>query len=292
MLDDRALAYRRLLADPCNGPLVSPCAIGPSTGLLTRQRYYITPTATLATSTGTRWETDFIARLQPALGVCTTVGRGGALVTHDLETGIIGSSVCHAYRAVAACMKWIPTGSIQYRSGVVSCGYIPDRYPIAAFGDTTPDAQATVLAKTVSNTGSGDLPEVKWIPSGPEDLEFRARDITYNADTASCVMVGRRIDGIATSNNTVTFNGYLEITIVYEWVPDYQSGVVSSIQAGSVSTLQSVLSTLGDLGRFAVNEIALPGLATIARSAARGATSYMAQRAIRSMAQPGLLLPG
>lgn len=292
-LDNKADAYRRLLIDPCHGPLVPPTAIGPTTGLLVRQRY-IQQLSSVATGPD-----GFIALLRPSTGELKHVTFGAAgsvtaetLTTLSLETGILTSA--RAYRAVAACMKFIPTGSIGNRSGVVAIGYTPDDVtdPVASGVGTVratyANALTTMSQRTLANSSSPELPEVKWFPSGPEDLEFRQKSITYNADTACCSLVGTKID----NNGASGLNGYLDITIVWEWVPAYDAGVVSSVQVGSRNTLADVLRTLGDLSRTATDHMYASMLGGVKRMARDVTQAVIAGAAVNYMSSPSLLMGG
>lgn len=247
-LDNLALRYRNLLRDPCGAPMVPPIGPGPTSGLLVRQRYYDTLDRGASISTG-----DFVAVLIPAKGILrsTTSGQNNFKET-DLETGILGSSICRAYRCVAACMKWIPTGDVMNRSGMIQTGYALDEV------DSTTPVTANNLSnwqalcpKTVSNTGMGSDIEVRWVPSGPEDVEFRSRGVTYNADTGTCLMVGKDID--FKSGATSYAKGVIEVTIVWEWLPTNGAGVVTPLQVGSRSTMQQMLSTIGNLTSFVLD---------------------------------------
>jgi hypothetical protein len=291
MLDARALAYRRLLADPCNGPLVSPVALGPTTGLLARQRYYVRPTFSTSAQVAAATIGSVAAVFNPATGNFTYVAHAAGITDSntsvDLETGILASSVCHAYRPVAACVKWIPTGAISSRAGVVATGYVADRVtlPSNPFGI---DRFQAMCQHTVSNTGSGMLPEVRWVPSGPEDLEFRARGVTYNADSGTCAIIARDVDKTTGSSGTTThLNGYFEVTVVWEWVPDSESGIAATVQAGSTSTIAQVLGSLGDLTRFVIDG----GYASrLMGAAASYATTAIMGRAVNSLAASPMLL--
>jgi len=291
VLDQKALAYRRLLADPCNGPLVSAPALGPTSGLVVRQKYILTPQSLNSSTAG---EFDFIAFIQPALGrvLLNTINKDGTpsprLQTVDLETGILSSTICHAYRPVAACAKWIPFGPIGTRSGVVGLGYVADNVKMVTTMTTgSTDDYLPLCQKVTSNGGMGEPMEARWIPSGPEELEFRQRDVTYNADVGTLMVIGRNIDGTPASEFA---RGYLEVTVVWEWVPDYTSGITSTIQAGTRSSYNAILSTLGDLARFAVDN---QYVRMFMGAAAMGtAPLLLGGRSVNMMNAPGLLTSG
>jgi len=298
-LDARAIAYRNLLLDPCNAPLVPPVGLGPSSGLLVRQKYVNQLTGELTVADPTQ-ASNFHAILRPALGTLTfqlgnTGGRTIVLQPAvDLETGILTSA--RAYRAVAACLKFIPFGPLGLRSGTISMGYVPDDIqdlaaPGGGAGVTYVDKLRAMASRTVGNGGSTEIPEVKWIPSGPEDLEFRQKGVIYHADSGAAFMVGVGIDAPTKGTTTgMALNGYLETTIVWEWVPAYDSGVVSTVQPTSANSFVEVLASIGkDLSATLTSHaqaMAVSGMKRFARDAVIGGiTGIMAN----SMAGPSLL---
>jgi len=277
-LDAYALAYRRLLRDPCNAPMVPAVGYGPTSGLLVRQRYIITPEYGQAVN-----NRDFVAVFSPAKGTLRHQSAGAnSWKEEDLETGILASTVCRAYRPVAACMKWIPNGSIMDRSGLISVGYVLDEVDSSTnvTGANVANWQ-TLCTKTESNTGHGDNIEARWMPSGPEDLEFRSRGVTYNADTGTVLLVGRSVD--YTSGGTSYANGILEVTVVWEWLPNSGAGIVSPVQTGSSSTLQAVFASIGNLASFALESAPM-------RQMAGRVAAYGMQRAFNYSAGPALLM--
>lgn len=276
-LDRQAIMYRNLLRDPCGAPMVAPPAAGPSSGLFVRQRYFQPLTTTAVTN---KTSQSFVAVLQPAKGVLKYASQSQGWQTLDLEVGLLASTICRSYRCVAACMKWIPTGSVMNRSGLISSGYVLDEVDTTT---TVSDATAVdwqmLCAKSISNTGNGEPIEARWVPSGPEDVEFRARGVTYNADTGTVLMVGRDVD--YTTGTTAQANGYLEVTIVYEWVPTSGAGIVAPLQVGTKSTMQQVLSTIGNLTQFVLEN-------PIGRAMGRAAMGSAMQRIENSFAGPSL----
>lgn len=144
---------------------------------------------------------------------------------------------------------------------------------------TVPNWQS-LCPKSVSNTGNGEPIEVRWIPSGPEDVEFRSNDVVYNADTGSCLIVGRDVD-YTTGTSAATSNGYLEVTIVWEWLPSSGAGIVAPLQVGSRSTMQQVLSTIGNLTNFVLDH-------PVGRALGRGAAGMIMQRMENTFAGPSL----
>jgi hypothetical protein len=310
-LDLKAQQYRALLLDPCNGNLVPPTAIGPSSGLLFRQRKLINLTdATWSVNATGSCAKNFAVVYRPSVGeVRVMVGHNeasaspgtGGIYSVSLEDGVLDSA--RAYRAVAGCVKFIPTGPIGSRAGTVSMAYVPDSLQMPGTGATTAtnvinyvSSYLQLCQHTVSNASGPELPEVRWIPSDPADLEFRDKSVTYNADTGSCLLVGRQVD--ATGGTTTTYSptpaiaGYLEVTTVFEWIPDYNAGVVSSVQMGSGSSLQSVLLTMGDLAKAATDNTYVRNvLMGLARRGTMAAMGLIANAVYNSQPGPALLRP-
>lgn len=286
-MDQKALAYRQLLADPCNGPLVPPTAIGPSSGLVVRQRKIQGVASGNNLSTG-----SFIVVCTPATGElrwttdnATTMNAWNSV---SLETGILDSNITRSYRCVAACMKWVPTGPLTARSGSVHSGFVLDKVDTDQVAAQT-SAYVPMCPHSASNTGIGEPIEVRWVPTGPEDLEFRDGTAVYNAETGSMVLIGRAVDTAGTTVGAA-FNGYIDITTVYEWLPKFNAGVVAPMVMGSTTPLQTVLASLGELGRFAVDsQYVRQVMGRMVGMAAQVGAAYVGQRAINSYAGPSLL---
>jgi hypothetical protein len=273
MLDAKAAAYRRLLGDPCHGPFAAPPVSGPSSGLFVRQRYYLQPSAPSGANA-----TSAFLRLTPATGQAIWGYFGQvAQQTLALETGILTSA--RSYRCVAACAKWIPTGALANRKGFVTCGYVADS--VAGTGSIDADylnGLRGLCSTTYQNAGTGKEMECLWLPSGPEDLEFKDKSLTYSSDTGTTLFVLNDIDCAAkTTDNSM--NGFFEITCVWEWLPEYSAGVVAPVQAPSANTLQQVLATLGDLSSFVTSS-------PFMQKAGRVASMFLAQRAVDYVAGP------
>jgi hypothetical protein len=251
-------AYRALLLDPCNAPFAPPPGLGPGTGLFMRHRTYWQPSVA-STVTGLTSVSVGIS-LQPHNGsyisktATDPLGVSAWTRTKFITGTFIGSDSVQAYRAVAACLKWIPTGSVMNRAGVVHRGYAVDR--VVAAGDTDPLASAAQIAPTTATNAGPEVHEVKWFPADPSDLDFRDSAIDYTDGTGNCVMVAVNID--ATGNGSVaTVNGFFEITVVYEWMPNVGKGMVSTITPPPRYSLADVLGSIENIGMAAVGVYSL-----------------------------------
>lgn len=241
-------AYRRLLLDPCHADFAPPPGLGPGSGLFVRLRKNIVMPAGVGTTS------SCALVLNPATGKYTIKAADSASTSvtwpaaSDLLSGtLIGSSTVQSYRAVAGCAKWISTGPIGERKGSIHYGYVLDQ--VAVSGETfTINNLRELLPASIGNSGASKIPEVKWFPSDPADLEFRSKSVTYNADTSSLVYALADLDSVSG-----ICNGYFEVTIVYEWIPDYGSGIASAIVAPPSYSIGQVLSTIGNIGMAAVS---------------------------------------
>jgi hypothetical protein len=215
-------------------------------------------------------------------------GGTGYLQSISFESGIIASNVCRAYRPVAGCIKWIPSGNIATRSGTVSLGYVPDLVDCTATTAKDIYNSMTLCQRMESNTGTGEPIEARWIPSSPEDLDFKAGNITYAYDHGNIILAGRNIDKNTSQSSNLTYaNGFLEVTAIWEWVPQTGSGVVSTVQAGSANTLNQVLASIGDLTRFVIDSSyarRMVGMAT-----ALAVNTFFGGRATSMYSGPSLL---
>jgi len=290
-LDAKAIAYRRLLADPCHAPMVPPCAPGPSSGLLFRQRTIISPS--FGNSMSNYQNGQFIFKLQPqrgryhlATGYTTT---SEATVVNDalLETGVLATSTCRAYRAVAACVKWVPNGPLSERSGTIHVAYNMENTGTLTLSDPGNYTQWMAMCQAVtSNTGNGPLAEAKWVPADSGDTEWI--DVTATGNTGGeLLVVGVNVDKFQAAAGATTTRGYLEVTVVWEWMPALGSGVTVPLASPSRNTVQEVISTLGDIGRFCVNM--MPQGSTMVKVANGVYSAMMSGRAIAQRAPVGYL---
>lgn len=294
VLDKKAMDYRRLLADPCGGPLVSAVGLGPTTGLLSRQKYVVPVEFLNVASDAASPSGDFVAVLSLVNGVLRISSNAsgapgtGYLVSTDLKTGILQSGVCHSYRPVAGCIRWVPSGNISTRSGTVSTGYVGDKVDCVATTAKDIYEHMTLCQKMESNTGTGEMIEARWIPSSPDDLDFKSRNITYSFDNGNVIMACRGIDKTTSANPNYTYaNGFFEVTAIWEWIPTPYSGIVSTVQAGSTNNLNQILASLGDLTRFVVDSSYARRFAGLAMATAMN--TFFGGRSVSSFTGPGLL---
>lgn len=273
-------AYRRLLLDPCNAPLVAPCAGGTGTGLYIRIKKFYTPSFTMSTPPNPLTAMTVGLRLNPyTSGVTELTSYGGATFTGTstlLEADtFLESTAVNAYRITAACIRWVPSGPIMERQGVVHTGYTPQSFTASG---KFPDNVKAICSRSVTN--GSEMHEAIWIPSHVDELEFKDRVTSGtapdNQGATSFIMV-ENVDLIETAAGVSTSKyqpkGYFEVTYVAEWAPDTTSGLTSPATVSSAGTFASVIKTFKDLGAVATN----PTIRKMAMGAANAALSYYFQ---------------
>lgn len=253
-LDAHALAYARLLNDPCSAPLVHPTFAGADGGLLIRaETTYTFGTTALSTAGIFVWTPG-------AIGV--NAGNGSAIVTVDataagsgVSLGPISAGYQPGYafltanasevRCVAACMQAFYPGTEVNRSGLVAYGNV--------IGGTLYNGQAinaqgaNVLFENFERTPD-DMVEVKWRPTN--------FDQTYTVpnNATSFTEISRRGSmGIVLTNGYPATGIQIRMVAVYEYTPSYALGLTSSARSRnfSANTLDQVINHLDRLGDWA-----------------------------------------
>lgn len=269
-LDAGAAAWRQLLDDPCNAPLVPACYSGIASGMLYRTR----TTVSFGVG-GTDASMAAMCFFHPAYGgtpgqtYCplqwASVNSADGAPTNVYGQTIPGLPSYGQYRCVAACMKLRYTGSELNRSGIV--GHIITNDP--PFTNGTPAGVAATLA-TVSTYLQGCQTtyrlgetnhEVRWAPSS-EDGEFQEN----TTGLQNLLRTGNAVGFIITGYPKGTV--YAELTAAWEVVPDTGSGLVPPIMApSSRNTVNEVLRSIGDLGRWATDPNVQRGVYNVAKTA-------------------------
>lgn len=245
-------SYLNMLSDPCTGPFATPPYASNGTGYFYRARNLFN--VDLVTTSG-----NTIGN--PTKGYCTVMvtpgqfenqialGAGGndgavyatALQVITVDPGIIFSSVCDSYRAVASCLRFIPTGNYASRSGAVGRVYSSSSMFTNSSGPASSDL---TKCAAIDPCGSVDH-EIKWLP-GPSDSFFHPKSLAYNTESMGTMgMVLQGVDATFTAANRAQVNGYFELTTVYEWIPAGVTGV-PPVKPPPRFTLQQALNAFGD----------------------------------------------
>ncbi len=237
------MPYLRMLADPCGAAFVHPPYAGTDSGYLMRSRITFTPN----NGTGTGNTATYFLQWCPA-GAATNgfVERtyGATSYATLAKSDFLTSGVVAKARPVASCLKWIPTGPVTSRQGMVGLGYAQGQLVTAGGAVTTVDSLMNSCSSLASN---GSVPhEVKWLPT-----------IADESFTNPAVSVASEVSGgtvfIALLNVDATTgvpNGYIEATTIYEWTPAVNQGAAPVVGNASPFTTQQALAAIKDVGTF------------------------------------------
>lgn len=242
----QAQEYLRLLADPCHAKLVPAPYAGVGSSLVVRTTdYYDIPTA--ASTTGSA-PVKFVVEVTPwnyPSGITSGSASLGSIalstVSDPFPSNFVETPAVHSFRPVAACIKWIPTGPVANRSGLIGMTYSPSK--VTSNGDITSSETVLSTCQMVNSNGSVQH-ECIWLPSFGDERFSKYDEVNING-AGSVLIVGQGVDAIAGS----AF-GVVEITIVWEWVPSYGASVTSSSATPSATTLQQVLASIKDVSAF------------------------------------------
>jgi hypothetical protein len=272
LLDKRAADYAALLADPCNGPLITGPFGDGGAGLVSR------------------FEIDFLVNTNATdtcayyayVPSCNIAYISAAAITSDGATisQVANGTNCapgytflnanaSSYRCLSACVQLYWPGTELTRSGVISLGQY------SAFA-----TQATPT--TVSSTRSGAqyvertpevMSEITWRPNN-FDLEWQAP-----GQLSSLPLLEKSTAMIATAAGIPVSTGMrVRVVAVYEWLPLNVSGFSQTTNRGnnSANTYTDVLRYLDSTGDWMYRG---------ALAVARGASSvYRAASAIGKVA--------
>jgi len=228
---------------------------------------------------------DFIAEFTPwnapSFLQFGGVKQGGASITtfSGSYTSFISGTAVKSFRPVAACLKFIPSGTIAGRSGVIGLGYSPNKI----YQGSTIYVPSQAMTMTLAQHPTGAVPhEAVWLPSF-EDARFGTQLESNVNGVGSVQIVGLNVDATG-SGTQITANGYLEMTVVWEWEPavavsGQSNGVVPSLHTPTRTTLNDVLSTIGDAGRFVLQHA----------GGAMAAGAYQYAQGVAHRRRPGML---
>nr|APG76455.1 hypothetical protein 2 [Hubei noda-like virus 20] len=259
-LDSGALAFRNLLLDPCNAPLVGPAYDGIHSGNYRRfRRLYTIPVAEVETvfifqpGTNTIWQ-----------GGHSTASQGNN-ITFTSQPAFAGSLVFDGdaeVRCLAACAKVRYTGSEMNRAGVVGLA-------TGSFWSNTNAGVSASSAQTqcpiVARMGES-MHEVKFCPlAGDQDktpASHSSGATTINISSAKgCIMVTLR--GVPAGTVQIELTAALEIDA------PIGGGVTNAVEPSSATPLNTVLRSLGPVTNWAFHHIAVPALKSVTSGVTR-----------------------
>lgn len=261
VLDKGAADWLRLMEDPCNAPLVRGCFPGLGGGMLYRTRNEVGVGASAVDSTIFFHPSGSISSTYYPIQWASS-NTSGAAPTTRYGVQITGAWAAGSQvRCIAACIKVRYTGTELNRSGIV--GQIMTNDP--PFLDGTPAGVAGAVpncfalrasAQTVYRLGEA-AHEVRWLPTNEDGNFIEDPIVNYNTGNA----VGFAVTGAAAG--TI----YYEVTAVWEVVPPVATNIVPSLTAPpSYNTVNDVLRTIGDVGKWATD----PSNASFLRKVAQG----------------------
>lgn len=253
-----------LWADPCNAEMVHPPYAGTTTGYLMRSVDIITPSVSgIVSGLGVQVPLDFVLQWTPSNYSSTTgfvsggnlTGGGITLAATGGSTFVVDSSSVRAFRPVASCLEFIPTGAIGTRSGAIH--FISATSTGFASGTGVTMAQLAAQAQ-VTRPNAADHYEVKWLPTSlDEELETKAELSHQGCGTVSIMLSS--VDGIGTGPSTAKVHGFFRVTTVWEWTPTIVGGIIPDIRKPPGWNTQQILSQVN--------------VERVAHGAARGAVS-------------------
>lgn len=246
-LDEAGRRYAQLLADPCNGPLVSGPFGDGSSGMVSRFERDIVINNSA---------TDVGAALVFIPGLCEVQGTTGA-VTNDVAaitfTAIASgdqpgrnflTSNAGQFRCLAACMQVYWPGSELNRQGIVSLSQMPaDVVTDAVIGTSDIRSASTYVERMPEG-----MVEIIWRPSAYETTWQRCNnvsDTTTDWDKYNALIMSAA--GIPVSTGV-----RVRMVGVYEWIPKPGTGLGlvsltrNPVHKGSLSTVIDFLDRTGD----------------------------------------------
>lgn len=241
-LDSNALAYARLIADPCNAPMVRPIYPGGDSGILVRSEAFTTfGTAPSATAGVFHWVPGYLNSNQTQLIGMQAVGPEVGQTTGTLAGTpgwLIMQGIASGVRCVAACLKITYPGNESARSGRIHYGITK-----ASLVDNATSIRADDVAQSLQHYSRtpADTIELFWKPDAG-DFEF-----TDPNEVASPVIRDRK------SALTVAFAGLpaavgltFHLTAVYEFTPKIGQGLAHNAlgKAQSRNSIDDVMDYL------------------------------------------------
>lgn len=224
MLDRRAMALARSLADPCNAVL--------EPGVYPGQTGFITRFATTSQLILNASQTAFIQATNPAAmigwGVAAADGST-ALTPAFVQSNVPGAAFvnanCKAVRCLGACFEFFTNAAPLNAQGTFYYGVVPHSSIANGFGSIN---AATGLVQHMSKVNA-DAYEIKWRP-GVLDEQYTTPNQNLIAsewdDKNTIVLMGTGFP----VNSTVT----LKTTIILEWLPVNNIGLAAPV-TGTVS---------------------------------------------------------
>lgn len=240
-LDRGAAEYARLIADPCNAPLVHPTYSGTEGGYLVRtESFYTIATGAADTATYLQWTPGLVGNGDAILDSWAT---GGDVSAGPASNGAKAPGYtflianANAVRCVAACMKISYVGSESARSGRLHVGHVSGATITSAA--RSPNVVASALTH-YTRTPAQEV-ELIWKP-GDGDQLFRGPGGGYTISDAAM----RQSLCLAAVGLPVATGLTIRMTAVYEWQPIVTDQLSTPSMSKNMSdkTLDQVINVL------------------------------------------------
>jgi hypothetical protein len=241
-LDASALAYARLLSDPCNSALVHPCYSGSEGGYLIRAESFFTIGAGPAETSGYLSFVPGLAGNDVAMLSAVAASSGAGVAAGNYGTLAPGYNflrdTASTSRCVAACLKVSYPGSESSRSGRVHFGQTSGGSVIQ--GTIYSADQVAQLLPHYSRTPAQEI-ELVWKPNDADQL-FRNPPALTTEESKS----GRAALTVAWAGLPAAVGLTFRLTAVYEWQPAAADGlsVPNLSRSPSENTLDNVVNYL------------------------------------------------
>jgi len=243
-LDEPAKAWARLIADPCNAPLASPCYPTSSGGSLIRvERDTIMSTSSTSTAgacifTPALFDNTGASSLCSVATIDTATDNGNNPFSNQYgyQPGN-GNVSWDTVRPVAACMQLMWPGSELNRQGVVSLAVVPTAAVYQGTGGVS--VQSLRQASPVVTRMPDSVVEVKWRP-GEADNQFSATQIAdVNIESAGRNSLLATWSGIPVSTGI-----RVRMVVVYEVTFVASSGYVTSVTTTSAPSSKNSINDI------------------------------------------------
>lgn len=244
-LDTHGAQWARLLQDPCGAPMVQGCYPGGGSGILLRFKAY----AAVLTGTNQDFQFSFTPGYNKYVFGQTLAGATGTIGVRQFPFAVLNGTTYDSYRCVAACARVVYLGSEGNRSGqvgsaITSSSIFDEGATVVGTGGLLPVMQKVARLGEV-------IHETKWVPS-VRDMNFvGSQDTTdYPYDRATITICGYTLPAGSCT---------VEMTGVYEVIPEYGSGIVASQTVpSSRNSVTDVLRALGDTASWAFSNVVAP----------------------------------
>jgi len=249
-LDQGGRAWLALLDDPCNAPLAPSCFPGLTSGMLYRTKTVVSPGTAAVDSM--LYFVPAGSLTSPALNIqYGSTNTGNTTIATKYGAAITGLPQYGERRCVAACIRVMYTGTELNRGGIIYTHLTTNApfYDGTEAGTAGPISPVSTYASTsqTSYRLGETRHEVRWVPNF-EDGRFTNDTVGAGGTFGQGTTIGVMAIGVPAGSI------YYEVTSVWEVVPFFGSGLVSSMMAPpSRNTLNDVIRVIGDIGKWATD---------------------------------------